>query len=58
MDNFNILVAGGHQDEDLVSDGWTDIIRNLVSIAAVRGDKPMSPEEMRWRRWSSPTSRR
>ena len=29
MDNFNILVAGGSQDEDLVSDGWTDIIRNL-----------------------------
>jgi cation diffusion facilitator CzcD-associated flavoprotein CzcO len=22
MDNFNILVAGGFQDEDLVSDGW------------------------------------
>jgi cation diffusion facilitator CzcD-associated flavoprotein CzcO len=29
MDNFNILVNGGAQDEDLVSDGWTDIIRNL-----------------------------
>jgi cyclohexanone monooxygenase len=29
MDNFNILVAGGSQDEDMVSDGWTDIIRNL-----------------------------
>ena len=29
MDNFNILVSGGIQDEDLVSDGWTDIIRNL-----------------------------
>jgi cyclohexanone monooxygenase len=45
MDNFNVLVSGGHQDEDLVRDGWTDIIRNLISIAAVRGDKPMSPEE-------------
>jgi cyclohexanone monooxygenase len=30
MDNFNILVSGGFQDEDLVSDGWTDIIRNLL----------------------------
>src|SRR6185437_16055775 len=29
MDNFNVLVSGGFQDEDLVSDGWTDIIRNL-----------------------------
>jgi cyclohexanone monooxygenase len=46
MENFNILVSGGHQDEDLVRDGWTDIIRNLISIAAVRGDKPMTPEEI------------
>jgi cation diffusion facilitator CzcD-associated flavoprotein CzcO len=45
MENFNILVSGGAQDEDLVSDGWTDIIRNLLSIAAIRGDKPMSVEE-------------
>ena len=30
MDNFNILVTGGFQEEDLVSDGWTDIIRKLL----------------------------
>ncbi len=30
MNNFNILVTGGFQEEDLVSDGWTDIIRNLL----------------------------
>ena len=30
MDNFNILLSGGHQTEDLVSDGWTEIIRNLI----------------------------
>ena len=30
MENFNILVSGGAQDEDLVSDGWTDIIRSLI----------------------------
>src|SRR5260370_1251301 len=46
MENFNILVSGGAQDEDLVSDGWTDIIRNLVSIAAVRGDHPIAMEEL------------
>ena len=34
MDNFNIMVSGGDQDEDLVSDGWTDIYRNLTGIAA------------------------
>jgi len=30
MDNFNILLSGGYQREDLVSDGWTEIIRNLI----------------------------
>ncbi len=30
MDNFNILLSGGYQAEDLVSDGWTEIIRNLL----------------------------
>ncbi len=30
MDNFNILVSGGEQDEDLVGDGWTDIYRKIT----------------------------
>ncbi len=30
MDNFNTLLTGVPQKEDLVSDGWTDIIRNLI----------------------------
>jgi cyclohexanone monooxygenase len=34
QDNFNILVAGGDQDEDLVHDGWTDIFRNVTGAAA------------------------
>jgi len=34
MENFNTLVSGGDQDEDLVGDGWTDIFRNLTGIAA------------------------
>jgi cyclohexanone monooxygenase len=33
MDNFNILVSGGFQEEDLVNDGWTDIIRKLLFLA-------------------------
>jgi cyclohexanone monooxygenase len=33
MDNFNILVSGGFQAEDLVNDGWTDIIRKLLVMA-------------------------
>jgi cyclohexanone monooxygenase len=46
MENFNILVSGGVQDEDLVHDGWTDIIRSLISVAAVRSDTPMTMEEV------------
>jgi cyclohexanone monooxygenase len=34
QENFNILVAGGDQDEDLVHDGWTDIFRNVTGTAA------------------------
>jgi cyclohexanone monooxygenase len=33
MDNFNTLVSGGFADEDLVNDGWTEIIRNLLILA-------------------------
>ena len=33
MDNFNTLVSGGYQAEDLVADGWTDIIRKLLVMA-------------------------
>ena len=29
MENFNTMFTGVPQDEDLVSDGWTDIFRNL-----------------------------
>ena len=30
MDNFNNLVSGVPQPEDLVNDGWTSLIRNLL----------------------------
>jgi cyclohexanone monooxygenase len=33
MDNFNVLVSGGYEPEDMVNDGWTDIIRNLLILA-------------------------
>ena len=38
MDNFNILCSGGVVEEDLVKDGWTEIIRNLISMANYRGE--------------------
>ena len=48
MDNFNIIVNGGHQDEDLVSDGWTDILRELL-VRPKDGDTA-SLEELAQRR--------
>lgn len=35
MENFNVIVTGGHQDEDLVNDNWTDILRNLSVFGGV-----------------------
>jgi len=44
MDNFNTLVSGGFAEVDLVSDGWTDIIRKLL-VMVRSGDAPdLSPE--------------
>jgi len=44
MENFNVLVSGGDQDVDLVSDGWTDIFRTLGGLLpAKRAD--LSPRE-------------
>ncbi len=47
MENFNVLVTGGFQETDLVSDGWTDIIRNLGGLLIARKqDSAISPEEV------------
>jgi len=51
MENFNTLVSGGWTEEDLVNDGWTDIIRNLGVVARMRaakqaGEKKVDPAEL------------
>jgi cyclohexanone monooxygenase len=46
MDNFNILVSGGFQEEDLVNDGWTEIIRNLLVMVRSEDEPDMSPEQL------------
>jgi cyclohexanone monooxygenase len=46
MDNFNILVTGGHQEEDLVGDGWTEIYRNLTGIMSREGAEKLSKVEI------------
>jgi len=43
MDNFNVLVTGGYQAEDLVADGWTDIIRKLLVMVREPGSN-LTPE--------------
>jgi cyclohexanone monooxygenase len=42
MENFNTLVSGGIESEDLVSDGWTDIIGKLL-IMFRKGEGDASP---------------
>jgi cation diffusion facilitator CzcD-associated flavoprotein CzcO len=44
MDNFQILTAGGYQEEDLVNDGWTDIIRNLLFVMQSDDNADLSRE--------------
>ncbi len=39
MENFNTLVSGGFAEEDLVNDGWTDIIGKLLLMVR-RADNP------------------
>lgn len=46
MDNFNALVSGGYQAEDLVNDGWTEIIRNLATMVNFKSDAPLDPAEV------------
>jgi cation diffusion facilitator CzcD-associated flavoprotein CzcO len=46
MDNFNTLVSGGVTTEDLVKDGWTEIIRNLLLMVRSEDEPDMSPEAL------------
>ncbi len=45
MENFNALVSGIPQDEDLVSDGWTDIFKNLQTILATTEGNEISSDD-------------
>ena len=43
MENFNTLVSGGFEPEDLVNDGWTDIIGKLLVMLRNADATDMSP---------------
>ena len=45
MDNFNTLVSGGIADVDLVNDGWTDIIGNLL-MRIRRENEPLGADAL------------
>jgi cation diffusion facilitator CzcD-associated flavoprotein CzcO len=40
MENFNNIVSGMPQDEDLVSDGWTEILGNIGFLGPEEGTAP------------------
>ncbi|MGB0621416.1 MAG: flavin-containing monooxygenase [Myxococcota bacterium] len=44
MDNFQVLTQGGYQEEDLVADNWTEIIRKFISTTLSQDSPDLSPE--------------
>lgn len=46
MDNFNSIIFGGKPEEDLVADGWTDIVSKL-SLYGGYEDDPEKEEDLR-----------
>ena len=45
MENFDTLTSGGIVEQDLIKDGWTEIISNLISMANYRGQN-LEPREI------------
>jgi cyclohexanone monooxygenase len=46
MDNFQRLTVGGVPEEDLVNDGWTDLVSKLLFVVGSEEDADLSPERM------------
>jgi cyclohexanone monooxygenase len=47
MENFNSMISGVPQEEDLVNDGWTDLIGKMINqFQRAKGDSNMSLEQM------------
>ncbi|MBB85483.1 MAG: hypothetical protein CL931_16865 [Deltaproteobacteria bacterium] len=44
MDNSQVLTQGGYQEEDLVTDNWTEIIRKFISTPLTQDSPALSPE--------------
>ncbi|MDG1231295.1 MAG: NAD(P)/FAD-dependent oxidoreductase [Pseudomonadales bacterium] len=47
MENFNSMISGIPQEEDLVNDGWTDLIGKMINqFQNAKADSNMSLEQM------------
>ncbi|MCH7709759.1 MAG: NAD(P)/FAD-dependent oxidoreductase, partial [Myxococcales bacterium] len=46
MNNFQLLTTGGYQQEDLVNDGWTDIVGKLLAMLQTDKNPDLSPESL------------
>ncbi len=46
IENFQILTAGGYQEEDLVADGWTEIVRKILNLMLQQSSPDVSPEAL------------
>ena len=44
MENFNTLVSGGFEPEDMVNDGWTDIIGKLLIMVRRDTNADLTPQ--------------
>ena len=47
IENFHVLTTGGHEEEDLVGDRWTDVPRRTREAILATGRADPSPEELR-----------
>ena len=41
-----MLTAGGYAEEDLVDDGWTEVVRKILNLMLSSGDPALSPEAL------------
>lgn len=44
--NFTLLTSGGFAEEDLVNDGWTEIIGNLMRMMRERGSEALAKKSL------------
>ena len=46
IENFQVLTAGGFAEEDLVDDGWTEVVRKILNLMLGQTDPDLAPEKI------------